>query len=139
MWRYFQVCAMNCLFVWGFSSQSRIFLSYGDVTIAGEGLHILTSVRHSWLFSSDGSLACYTYLDTGHPFISEDPLHSHLLPSVWLWSCHFKFYALRLSRLGFEHLTLRLRDEHFNPSRYQRGCNEVSFKVLAQHKYPTNF
>ena len=32
--------------------------------------------------SSEGSLACYTYCDTGHPFImviSEDPWHRHLL------------------------------------------------------------
>ena len=35
------------LFVWGFSSHSRIFHSYGDVTITGEGLQILTDARHS--------------------------------------------------------------------------------------------
>ena len=29
-----------CLFVWGFSPHSRIFHSFGDVTITGEGLHI---------------------------------------------------------------------------------------------------
>ena len=29
-------------FVWGFSSHSRIFHSYGDVTINGEGLQIFT-------------------------------------------------------------------------------------------------
>ena len=34
------------LFVWGFSSHSRIFLSYGDVTISGEGLQILAFERH---------------------------------------------------------------------------------------------
>ena len=28
------------LFVWGFTSHSRIFHSYGDFTITGEGLHI---------------------------------------------------------------------------------------------------
>ena len=30
----------------------------------------------------------------GHPFlmvISEDPWHSHLMPSVWQWSCHNLF------------------------------------------------
>ena len=37
-----------CLFFWGFSSYSRIFYSYGDVTITGEGLQILTFARHSW-------------------------------------------------------------------------------------------
>ena len=47
----------QCLFVWGFMSHSRIFHSYRDVTITGEGLQMLT-------------------YDTGHPFImviSEDP------------------------------------------------------------------
>ena len=65
-----------CLFVWGLSSHSRIFHSYGDVTITGEGLQILTYARHSWPLSSEGSLACHTYCDTDHPFImviSKDP------------------------------------------------------------------
>ena len=35
-----------CLFV--FSFLSRIFHSYGDVTITGEELQILTYVRHAW-------------------------------------------------------------------------------------------
>ena len=60
----------------GFSSHSRIFDSFGDVTFADEGLQILTYARYSWPLSSEGSLACHTYCDTGHPFItviSEDP------------------------------------------------------------------
>ena len=47
--------------------------------------------------SSRGCLACHTYCDTGHPFImviSEDPWHSHLLPSGWQWSCHYLFLQL---------------------------------------------
>ena len=63
------------------SSITIIFHSYADVTIAGEGLQILTHARPSWQLSSEGSKACYTYCDTGHPFlmvISEDPWHSHL-------------------------------------------------------------
>ena len=36
------------LFVWSLSSHSRIFHSYGDVTIAGEGLQISTYARHLW-------------------------------------------------------------------------------------------
>ena len=36
-----------CLFAWGFSSHSH---SYGDVTITGEGLHILT---YAWQSLSD--------------------------------------------------------------------------------------
>ena len=77
--------SFDCLFIWSFSSNSRIFHSYGDVTIASEGLQILTCARRSWPLSSEGSLACHTYCDTWHPFImviSEDPWHSHLLLSV---------------------------------------------------------
>ena len=43
-------------------------LSFGDDTIAGEGLGILTYARHLGPLSSQGSLACQTYCDTGHPF-----------------------------------------------------------------------
>ena len=74
-----------CLFVWGLLSNSRIVHLYGDVTITGEELKILTYARHSWPLSSEGSSACNIYCDTGHPFlivISKDPWHSHLLPSV---------------------------------------------------------
>ena len=54
---------------------SIFFHSFGDVTITGEGLQILTYARHSW------GLACHTYCDTGHSLImvisiSEDP-HTH--------------------------------------------------------------
>ena len=54
-----------CLFVWGFSSHSWNFHSYGDVTIADEGLQILTYAQYSWSLSSEGSFACNTYCDTG--------------------------------------------------------------------------
>ena len=62
-----------CLFVWDFSSHSRFLHSYRDVAVAGEGLQILTYARS---LNIEGSLACHTYSDTGHPFImviSEDP------------------------------------------------------------------
>ena len=61
------------LFVWTFSSHS-IFYSFWVVIIAGKGLQILTFLGKMPL-SSDGSLACHTYCDTGHPFnivISEE-------------------------------------------------------------------
>ena len=75
-----------CLFVYLFvflSSHSRIFHSHGDVTITSEGLQILIYARHSWLLSSEGSLACLTYCDTGQPFIMRThPWHSQILLSV---------------------------------------------------------
>ena len=72
------------LFVWSLWFHSRIFHSYGDVTIAGEGLQISTYAKHSWPLSSEYSITCHTNCDTGLPFmmvISEDPRHSHLKPS----------------------------------------------------------
>ena len=92
-----------CLFVSSISSHSRIFHSYGDVTIAGEGLQNLTYARYSLPFSSEGSLTCQTHCDTRLPskmVISEDPWHSHLLPSVWQWSCHFQFLRRRLGSVA---------------------------------------
>ena len=54
-------------FVWllvcllgGLSSHSRIFHSYGDITINGKGQQIVTYVRHSWPLSIEGSLARHT-------------------------------------------------------------------------------
>ena len=52
----------------------------------------ITNARHSLPLNIKGSLACHTYFDTRHPFIiviSEDPRHSHPLPSVWQWSCRY--------------------------------------------------
>ena len=116
---------INSIFVC-FLSHSRIFHSFGDVTIGGERLQILTYARHLWPLISEGSLACHTYCDMGHPFImviSEDTWHSHLMPSVWQLSCHYLLLRLRsvatgehflyataavhdlgLSRLGTPHL-----------------------------------
>ena len=96
-------------FVWGFSFHSWIFHSYGDVTIAGQGLQILTYTRHSWPLNTEGSLACHTYCDTGHPFImviSEYPWHSYLLPGVWQWSCHYLFLRHRSVAAGIRTLNL---------------------------------
>ena len=56
----------------GFDETLILFENFsliGDVTITGEGLHILTYARHSSPLSSESSLACHTYCDTGHPFI----------------------------------------------------------------------
>ena len=73
-----------------------------SITITSEGLQLLTYTWHSWPFSSEGSLACHTYCDTGHTFImviSMDPWHSHLLASVWQWSYHYLFNEFSMSQL----------------------------------------
>ena len=51
------------------SSTREFFTHIETSTITGEGLQILINDRHLWPLSSEGSLACHTYCDTGHPFI----------------------------------------------------------------------
>ena len=78
----------------------------------------------SWPLRSEGSLTCHTYCDTGHSFImviSEEPWHSHILPSVWQWNVTTCFYYLGLSRLGFEHPTFRKRGKRSSPLHHRRG------------------
>ena len=58
----FDIVLFVCLFVCLF----RIFLSFGYVTIAGEGLQILTFARHLWVLISEDSLVCHTFCDTGY-------------------------------------------------------------------------
>ena len=60
------ICLEFIVFVW---SLSRIFHSYGAVTIAGEGLRILTYARHSWPLSMEGSITCHIHCDKGLQFI----------------------------------------------------------------------
>ena len=76
--------ANNCLFVWSFSCHSRIFHSFGDVIIAGEGLQILNYARHSRPLSSEGSLARHTYCDTSvYNAHVRGPMTLNLMPNVW--------------------------------------------------------
>ena len=84
-----------CLFDWSYSSHSRIFHPVGDVTIAGEGLQILTYDRYLWPLSREDSAACHNYCETGYLFImvaiSKDPWYLHLLSRVWQWSYHYLY------------------------------------------------
>ena len=99
---------VTVMFVWGLSSHSRVFHSYGDVTITGEGLQILTCARRSWTLGSEGSLACYTYCNT----------YCRSFSSVAVSTC---FHDLGLTRLGFEHPTFRLRCQRSNILRHRCG------------------
>ena len=114
-----QVChLLSSLFVQGLLSHSRIFHSYGNVTITGEGLQILTYALYSWPQSSEGSLACHTYCDTGHLFIiwssprtRDTHTYCHALSSEAVTT---RFYNLGLSQLGFEHPTFSLQGQRSN-------------------------
>ena len=82
-----------------------------------EGLQILTNARHSWPLSSEGYSACHTFCDTGHPFsmvIFEDPWHSHLLLSVYQWSCHYLFLRIRSVAAGIRTPNLPLAGPTLN-------------------------
>ena len=84
----FFVCLFVCLFVWGLSSHMRIFHSYGDVIITGEGLQFFTSTLHSWQLSSDIHTYCRAFRSGAVTTCFYDLL-------IGLW------------RLGFEHPTFR--------------------------------
>ena len=84
---------ISLLVCFGFFVPLKNFYSYGD-TVTGK----------IWTFSSmictygiECSLTCHTYCDTVHPFImvvSEDQWHSHIMPRVCQWNCHYLFYRL---------------------------------------------
>ena len=120
---------------------SRIFHSFGDVTIAGEVLQILTYARHLWPLSSEGSLACHTYYDTGHPFImviSEDPWHSHL-GSGAVKTCYYDF---GLTRLGFKHPIFRLWDKRSNRLRHAAATYQgytLNVSLFLEMRYVYNY
>ena len=97
-----------CLFVFVFFVPFENFHSYGEVTITCEGLQIMTNARLSWPLSSEDSLACHTYSDTGHPFIMV--IHSHLLQSVWQYSCDYLFLRLRSVAAGIPSPNLPLAE-----------------------------
>ena len=75
--------------------------SDGDVTFNGDGIDIWpilgTHAHLAWgLFSMQHLLWYRTSLIM---VISEYTWHSHLVPSVWQWSCHYLFYDLVCSGL----------------------------------------
>ena len=83
-----------CLFVWSFSSHSRIFSLIWRRHIAGEGLQIFTYAWHLCKLRSEFVSGAVT-------------------------TC---FNDVGLSLLGFEHVTFRLRGKGCNPLRHRRVC-----------------
>ena len=131
IWNKWTICIF-CQFVKGFSSHSRIFRSFKNVIIYGKGLQILTYTRQSWPLSSEDSLPCHTYFDTGQSFvmvISEDPWHSHLLPRIWQWSRHYLFKRLRSVAGGYNENS-NLRNLKFFIS---RTTGPISAKLGTKH------
>ena len=130
--KFTRVCLFVYLFVSGFSSHSSIFYLYGNVTITGEGLYILTYARHLSPLSNEGFLACHTYCDTGHIFIMVPwtrDTHTYYRPfgSATVTTC---FYDFSPSRLIFDNPTFRLQGEGSNRLRHRRGLKWVVVFVL---------
>ena len=77
-----------CLVIWSLSSHSRIFHWYGDVTIAGEGLQILTYARHSWRIISDMGytfIMVFSFVLNTHAFCWA---FSSRAVNLWFKVCH---------------------------------------------------
>ena len=102
------------LFVWGFTSHSRKF--------------------HSWPLSSESSLVCHPYCDTGHPFvmiISECHTHTccRTFGSGAVTTC---FYELGLSRLSFSEIHRFHRDTE-TTWLSDSTCNISLFKMKLKY------
>ena len=109
-------------------------------TITSEGLQILTNARHLWSLSSDCSLACHTYFDTGHPFImfiSKDLWHSQPCRTFDSGAVTICFYNLGLSLLEFEHLTFTLRGKRSNRPRHHRGFENMWIQTIKKVVFAT--
>ena len=104
------------LFVWGFSSQSRIFHSFWDVTITAERLlltyahNLINMTIEQWGFFSVPHLLWHgTSVYNSHPRGSVTLIH--IAEHLAVWTC---LNDLGLSRLEFEHPSFRLHCERSN-------------------------
>ena len=64
------------VYLFGIFCPTREFFTHLETSSLPVKGCFFTYARHLWTLSSEGSLACHTYCDTGHPFIlvlSEDP------------------------------------------------------------------
>ena len=109
-----------CLFIWGFSSHSRYFHSFGDVTFAGwraadfELCLALISIEQWGLFSVSPTLIrvllilhkaviiFYKYgIDFHHYFVSfewdNDFFHKNHRPQVWVFVKYFTFEFINIT------------------------------------------
>ena len=101
-WTRFLFC-LFCLFcLFGVNGPIREFFTH--VETSPLPVQIMTYARHSWTLSSEGSLACHTYCDRGHPFITviskdrDTQTYCRAFSSGTVTTC---FYDLGISWLGF--------------------------------------
>ena len=119
---------------WGFRPTQTFFTHMETSPLPVEGCKFLTYPRHSWPLSREGSSACHTFCDTGHPqkWLSPRTCDTHTYCRAFFSrAVNTCFNDLGLSRLEFEPHTFRLRDECSNQMRHRRG-------YTASKDKPTN-
>ena len=135
------------LFLCGYSSHSSTFLSNVDVTITSEGIYMaLLAIRQS-----QGSLACRTCCDMGHPFIiviSEDlcmtltPVAKRLtversLPVLTTQLCHSRPSRDSNTKPSACQANTLTESAVINKSVFREHCNNMSVFTLINFEHFT--
>ena len=102
-----------------------------------EMLQILKYARHKSSLNSGSFRVPHVHLLWQGTSVLEDPWLSHLLPSVWLWKCHY----LGMSRLGSEHQPVYLGFLSLSRIFHSFGnftitCERLQILTYARHKRP---
>ena len=105
------------LFVWSFSSLENFSLETSPLPVKGCKFDLCPALMaiEQWGFFSVPHLLWHgALIYNGH---IQDPWHSHLMPSVWQWSCHYLFF----NDLGVS--------PRSNQQRNRRGCSVLCVLV----------
>ena len=102
----------------GFFRPSREFFTHMELPVKGFKIWPILETHGHWSVKVLSVPHLLWHGTSVYIFVSEDPWHSQLLPSVEHWSCHYLFYDLYLSRLGFENPTFRMRGHRFHRLRH---------------------
>ena len=122
-----------CLVVWVFRPIREFFIPMETSPLPVKGCkvwplfgtHDHWAVRVVWRATS--------YCDTEHPFllvISDDPWHSHLLPSVFAVELSLLVFTTRSVATVIQTPNFRLRGDCSNPMRHRRGSNTWNLSAI---------
>ena len=117
-------CIHAKLFVWGFSSHSRNFHSFGDVTVTDEGiLSALKTIKQRGILS-------VPYLLWDGPTLYNGHLQGSVTLEPWQWSCYYLFIRLRSVPTGDRTNISRVRRQtHTIPN----SLCSLFFITISQH------
>ena len=138
-----------------FVSLKKIFFSLFPIELEIKFFYLFLGMKlHVNIWCSEGSFTCHIYCDTALPFIifiSEDPWHSHLLPSVWQWSRHHPSLRLQIVPPSDRTPISRMRGERSTttpPRQYfsiwiiqcvQKICNEKKTLHFYSNRCKINY